>query len=120
MSRPPLIRSKEDVKLKLSLLEALGDIQIAMTMLAADAGGDSKENPLDRHYKSLDCHLEPADKSSDEFKVSDSRPSSVQGHRKQYTLQKYNKRFFLHFSYFLSFNQLGPGMRYNISEIPYK
>ena len=32
--------------------------------------GDRTENPIDRHYHSLKCDLQPMDHKSDEFKVS--------------------------------------------------
>ena len=50
------------------IIQALGDIEIAIKMLKM---GDMTENPLDRHYHSLKCDLEPIDHKSDEFKVSD-------------------------------------------------
>ncbi len=44
--------------------QTLSDIQIAMKVLHE---GDKKENPLDRHYHSLHCDLEPVDKEDDVF-----------------------------------------------------
>jgi len=49
------------------LFQALGDIQIAVSMLKEEV--IDKENPLDRHYKSLQCDMNPLDHSQDEFKV---------------------------------------------------
>ena len=47
-------------------LQALEDIQYAIKMLKQ---GDRSENPVDRHYHSLECQLAPLDHSSDTFKV---------------------------------------------------
>ena len=47
-------------------LQALEDIQYAIKMLKQ---GDRSENPVDRHYHSLECQLAPLDHSSDSFKV---------------------------------------------------
>jgi poly [ADP-ribose] polymerase len=49
-------------------LKALGDIQIAVTMLNEEV--IDKEHPLDRHYKSLRCDMSPLDHTHDDFKVS--------------------------------------------------
>ena len=63
---PPLIKTKEEVKDKIQLLEALSDIEIAIKVLKM---GDMSENPIDRHYHALNCDLEPVDKSTAEFKL---------------------------------------------------
>uniref|UniRef100_A0A3B3CSP4 Poly [ADP-ribose] polymerase n=1 Tax=Oryzias melastigma TaxID=30732 RepID=A0A3B3CSP4_ORYME len=64
---PPVIRTDAELKEKISLLEALSDIQIAVKMVQSAA--DSDEHPLDRHYHSLKCNLLPLDSTSSEFKV---------------------------------------------------
>ncbi|KAK7944998.1 hypothetical protein WMY93_000726 [Mugilogobius chulae] len=64
---PPMIRSEEELKEKIELLEALSDIQIAVKMVQSSA--DSDENPLDRQYKSLRCALQPLDPNTHEFQV---------------------------------------------------
>ncbi|XP_033729210.1 poly [ADP-ribose] polymerase 2-like, partial [Pecten maximus] len=66
MRQPPVIRTKEVVELKMQLLEALGDIEIAIKTLKM---GDRSENPVDRHYHSLKCKMEPMDHKSDDFKM---------------------------------------------------
>ncbi|XP_071091568.1 poly [ADP-ribose] polymerase 2-like [Haliotis cracherodii] len=66
MKTPPIIRTKQEVKDKIQLLEALSDIEIAIKMLKE---GDMSENPVDRHYHSLKCGLEPLDKGHDDFKL---------------------------------------------------
>lgn len=63
MRRPPIINTKELVKEKLTLLEALGDIQIAMKLIQ---GGDkTEEHPIDRHYRDLHCELNPLSNDHD-------------------------------------------------------
>ncbi|XP_038070254.1 poly [ADP-ribose] polymerase 2-like [Patiria miniata] len=67
MRRPPVIKTKEELKAKIALLEALGDIQIAMTILQDI--GDVTENPIDSQYHSLKCAMKPVDKSHSDFKM---------------------------------------------------
>ncbi|KAK3701458.1 hypothetical protein QZH41_014541 [Actinostola sp. cb2023] len=67
MKRPPLITSEEEVKLKIQLLEALGDIQIAVAMLKHEVM--DKDHPVDRHYKSLQCDMTPLDHTLEDFKL---------------------------------------------------
>ncbi|XP_038135520.1 poly [ADP-ribose] polymerase 2 isoform X2 [Cyprinodon tularosa] len=64
---PPMIKTEQELKEKIALLEALGDIQIAVKM--AQSNADSDEHPLDRQYRSLQCQLQPLDHSSHEFKL---------------------------------------------------
>uniref|UniRef100_A0A6Q2X1Y3 Poly [ADP-ribose] polymerase n=1 Tax=Esox lucius TaxID=8010 RepID=A0A6Q2X1Y3_ESOLU len=64
---PPIIRSEEELKEKIALLEALSDIQIAVKMVQSSAFGD--EHPLDRQYHSLQCQLQPLSTGSQEYQV---------------------------------------------------
>ncbi|KAI1901239.1 hypothetical protein AGOR_G00032250 [Albula goreensis] len=64
---PPIIRTEEDLKQKIALLEALSDIQIAVKMAQSDT--DSVEHPLDRQYRSLHCQLQPLPHDCHEYKV---------------------------------------------------
>lgn len=64
---PPIIRSEEELKEKIELLEALSDIQIAVKMVESSADGE--EHPLDRQYKSLHCGLQPLDAGAHEYQV---------------------------------------------------
>jgi len=66
MKRPPLIATASDLKQKLQLLEALGDIQIAISLIDNEEE-DENTNILDTHYKSLDCGLHPLEKDEQEF-----------------------------------------------------
>ena len=69
MKRPPLIRSPQDMKLKLHLLEALSDIKIAISIMDDAEKEKIKENPLDMHYKSLNCSLCPIASCDEEYKL---------------------------------------------------
>lgn len=64
---PPIIRSEEELKEKITLLETLSDIQIAVKMVQSNVKSD--EHPLDRQYHSLNCQLQPLDTDSNEYKV---------------------------------------------------
>jgi len=67
MQRPPLIKTREEVKKKLELLEFLGDIEIAMTVIKDNQ--DMLLNPIDRHYNALDCEIEPMEKDEEEYEI---------------------------------------------------
>lgn len=67
MKVPPLIRTKTEIREKVELLEALGDIQAALSVL--DQPIDVNTHPTDQHYRSLKCDLTPLEKDSDEYKV---------------------------------------------------
>ncbi|KAM9349501.1 poly [ADP-ribose] polymerase 2 [Symphorus nematophorus] len=67
LKTPPVIRTEDELKEKIALLEALSDIQIAVKMVRSSE--DSDEHPLDRQYHSLHCQLQHLASSSNEFKV---------------------------------------------------
>ncbi|KAM4551458.1 poly [ADP-ribose] polymerase 2 [Odontesthes bonariensis] len=67
LKTPPIIRTEEELKEKIALLEALSDIQIAVKMVQSSKEGD--EHPLDRQYHSLQCGVQPLDSSSPEYAV---------------------------------------------------
>ncbi|XP_063074541.1 poly [ADP-ribose] polymerase 2 [Engraulis encrasicolus] len=64
---PPVIRTEEELKEKIALLEALSDIQIAVKMV--ESSTSSTEHPLDMQYSSLHCDLQPLSSDSQEFQV---------------------------------------------------
>lgn len=64
---PPLIRTRTELQEKMSLLEALGDIQAALSVL--DQPIDINVHPADQHYLSLKCDISPVEKESADFKV---------------------------------------------------
>ena len=67
MQRLPVIRTKQELKQKIELLETLGDIEIAMKVI--NEASDSLVNPIDQHYSALNCGLNALDHNSDEFKI---------------------------------------------------
>ncbi|KAF6033100.1 PARP2 [Bugula neritina] len=64
MKPPERITTLALLQNKMSLLEALGDIEIAVNVLKA---GDQSINPVDRHYLSLECNLQPMNKSHEMY-----------------------------------------------------
>ncbi|XP_033626574.1 poly [ADP-ribose] polymerase 2-like isoform X2 [Asterias rubens] len=67
MRRPPVIRSKDELRAKIALLEALGDIQVAMTILKENRNVD--EHPIDSQYHSLKCTMKSLEKTHPDFKM---------------------------------------------------
>lgn len=67
MKVPPLIRTRTELQEKMSLLEALGDIQAALSVL--DQPIDINVHPADQHYLSLKCEISPVEKDSADYKV---------------------------------------------------
>ena len=68
MKKPPLIRTTDEIKEKMDLLEALNDIQIAVTVMKESA--DEEElNLLDIYYNSLNCDISPLGKKDDDYKI---------------------------------------------------
>ncbi|KAJ8326010.1 hypothetical protein QVD99_004165 [Batrachochytrium dendrobatidis] len=68
MSRPPVIQTLSMLKDKLSMVEALTDIQIA-TSIIKTTNSVHVEHPMDVNYRSLMCNLVPVDRTSDTFKM---------------------------------------------------
>ncbi|XP_065270081.1 poly [ADP-ribose] polymerase 2-like [Emys orbicularis] len=64
---PPLIRTWQELQEKVQLLEALGEIQIAVKLARLELHG--QEHPLDRSYRTLGCELHPLERDSAHFQV---------------------------------------------------
>lgn len=62
-------RWKFSLAVPLIIIQALGDIEIAMKVLS-DGGTKSDVHPIDRHYQQLGCKMEVLEHSSDNFKVN--------------------------------------------------
>jgi len=86
---PPLIKTMKEVKMKLELLEALGDIQVAMKILNDNSEGDGEPvNPVDRHYGQLECDIDSLSRNTDEFKLIENYIQSTHGAtHSQYSLE---------------------------------
>jgi len=63
--RPPAINNIKMVQEKYELLNVLGDIEVAASILKQEKG---RKNPLQHNFHQLDCDLEALDQSSEEFK----------------------------------------------------
>ncbi|TPX68181.1 hypothetical protein SpCBS45565_g03249 [Spizellomyces sp. 'palustris'] len=68
MSRPPIIDSPQLLKRKLEMVEALGDIEIATSILSA-TNKVLDQNPVDLHYSTLRTDLVPVDEKSDDYQL---------------------------------------------------
>ncbi|XP_023231702.1 poly [ADP-ribose] polymerase 2-like isoform X3 [Centruroides sculpturatus] len=66
MKRPPLIKTIIQLKEELELIETLEGIEIALNMMNEEV---IKLNPIDYHYKMLNCGLEPLEHSDKEFEM---------------------------------------------------
>ncbi|KAI6660940.1 Poly polymerase 2 [Oopsacas minuta] len=85
MTRPPILSTDEDIKEKIALMEALGDIEIAVTLLKESNKTDV--HPVDQHYLGLNCEMEPISRISDEFKLVEKYTLQTHGPtHSQYTM----------------------------------
>jgi poly [ADP-ribose] polymerase len=62
---PPVIRTQEMLKKKVAMCEALGNIEIAASIISAEDDSDTPE--LDQNYERLNTDITVVDPSSDEF-----------------------------------------------------
>jgi len=76
MKVPTVIRSQEEIKEKINLLEALSDIKIAMKMIEESM---TKGNPLDNQYKSLQCPINVLKKTSSDYKLIEKYVTNTHG-----------------------------------------
>ncbi|KAI8926209.1 poly polymerase catalytic domain-containing protein [Entophlyctis helioformis] len=83
MSRPPVISTLPALKLKLDMVEALGDIEIAASLIK-DSKKAYDENPMDMNYRSLSCNLEPVERTSDTFKMVEEYTKKTHGSTHSY------------------------------------
>ncbi|KAF6773541.1 hypothetical protein AHF37_07797 [Paragonimus kellicotti] len=67
MRVPPLLRTIDEVKEKLELLQALDDIEFAIKVLKTDT--TSTQNVLDQRYKQLECDLKPLESTTSMFSI---------------------------------------------------
>ncbi|XP_045607388.2 LOW QUALITY PROTEIN: poly [ADP-ribose] polymerase 2 [Procambarus clarkii] len=77
MKVPPLIRTRDEIREKMALLEALGDIQAALNVL--DQPIDINLHPADQHYNGLQCNMTPLESDSSDFKVIQKYLESTHG-----------------------------------------
>ncbi|PIN11116.1 NAD+ ADP-ribosyltransferase Parp [Handroanthus impetiginosus] len=63
---PHIINDEDDFKLKVKMLEALQDIEIASRLVGFDADSDES---IDEKYKKLRCHISPLSHDSEDFQL---------------------------------------------------
>jgi len=78
MRPPTIIRSSAEVRLKIDLLEALGDIQLALKLMA-DEEGDNRLHPADQQYRGLDCRMTHLATSHAHYKICNKFLSTTHG-----------------------------------------
>lgn len=80
MKVPPLIRTNDEIKTKIELLDALNDIHLGIKAITFKQE-DEKEirNPVDVQYDKLNVKLEPLDHADDDFKVLEKYIQSTHG-----------------------------------------
>uniref|UniRef100_A0ACB8EWT8 Poly [ADP-ribose] polymerase 2 n=1 Tax=Sphaerodactylus townsendi TaxID=933632 RepID=A0ACB8EWT8_9SAUR len=64
---PPLIKTEEELQEKAQLLEALGEIRIAIKLVRSEQL--DQEHPLDRSYRGLNCQLQPLERDNPDFQI---------------------------------------------------
>uniref|UniRef100_A0A8C8S3J5 Poly [ADP-ribose] polymerase n=1 Tax=Pelusios castaneus TaxID=367368 RepID=A0A8C8S3J5_9SAUR len=64
---PPLIQTQQELQEKVQLLEALGEIEIAVKLARSEL--QDHEHPLDRSYRTLGCELRPLEQGCPHFQV---------------------------------------------------
>lgn len=63
---PHVIKDEDDFKLKIKMLEALQDIEIASRLVGFDIDSDES---LDEKYKKLKCDISPLPRQSEDYRV---------------------------------------------------
>jgi poly [ADP-ribose] polymerase len=70
MQPPPVINNHQLFREKIEMVESLGHIRIAVTLLRQSAtGAESLLNPVDVHYEKLKCDFNPVEHASNEFQM---------------------------------------------------
>ena len=68
--RPPVINTPQELKRKLQMVESLGDIEIATSIMKrAEAMAETNIHPLDMYYSKLNNSLSPIDRSSEHWSL---------------------------------------------------
>ncbi|KAJ3046051.1 Poly [ADP-ribose] polymerase 2 [Rhizophlyctis rosea] len=78
MRRPPPINTAKLVKDKLEMIESLGDIDIATTLMK-DVKQQLDKNPIDVEYGTLKCDLSPIERDASTFKLLEKYMLSTHG-----------------------------------------
>ena len=83
MKKPPLIRTTEEIKEKMDLLDALNDIEIGVTIMN-ESKKKQEVNTLDVYYDSLQCNISVLEKKSEEYKVIEKFVKNTHGSLHRY------------------------------------
>lgn len=67
MRQPPMIKTLEQLKVEIKLLEALSEIEVAVR--AFKKKGDVNVNPIDHHYMNMKCEISLLNASDPKYKV---------------------------------------------------
>lgn len=82
------IQSEAELKKKMQVLEALGDIEIAQSILKqASSAEDEGIDPADKTYDELHCKIEPVDKDSELFAFINEYVQNTHGQTHFYKLE---------------------------------
>ena len=57
------------IKHKIEMMDNLLEIEVAYSILKNSGNADSGDDPIDVHYKKLDCQVEVLDKKTNDFEV---------------------------------------------------
>lgn len=81
-----VINTSEKVKEKYDLIQNLLDIQVTHEIMDKGAKAKAKEprlkvNPIDLHYKELNCQIQVIPTSSEEYKMIELYVANTSGHR---------------------------------------
>ncbi len=73
LGRMKLINSLDDLRAKVKMIEALLDIEAAVTMLSNTSGGNGSDSDgpkaeVDQHYEKLHCKLKPVEPGTEAYK----------------------------------------------------
>lgn len=73
LGRMKLINSLDDLRAKVKMIEALLDIEAAVTMLSDTSAGsgsdsDGPKAEVDQHYEKLHCKLKPVEPGTEAYK----------------------------------------------------
>jgi len=73
-----VIKTKDELKNKIEMVEALAEIEIATKLLKQNS--DIKVNPIDQNYEKLKCEMIPISEDDDEYKIIDKYVHNTHGH----------------------------------------
>lgn len=83
---PPLIKTVQQLKHEIELLEALDDIEVAFSFL--NTSTNNRVNPIDQQYEQLKCELKPIEKTDKTYQLIDQYLQSTHAStHQQYKMQ---------------------------------